>query len=746
MNIYKLLKLVINHSISYTLLSIQKHNHVFRLKKPKLLSYLVNQDIYRSILDNSISLTVEKKVKNFYLSKKEKTNSKKLDVLEAKKSKLSQRKKIRRRGEDIDELNDESRGHLDIGNSISESFVKTRRNVKARKNLKSNNLIDSRNKLSHIYSEKGEKQRINENKEIAFDSLLTIQELANKLSIPSSEIAKWLFLQGFAVTINQVVDLSVANLVAQHYGFTVLDKLLENTCTQNSGINTESNYNSDSLEARSPIITVFGHVDHGKTTLLDSIRRTKTVHLEVGGITQSIGTYELMLDQQSSVNKLIFLDTPGHEAFRGMRARSAEVTDIAVLVVSADDGLKPQTIEAINHIKFRKIPFIVVINKIDKSESNVIKVKEELAQFNVYGKDYGGEISIIEISALRGYNIDLVTSELIKMAENQDLKSDPNQTVSGTILEAHLDKHKGAIAKVLIHNGTLHIGDIIIAENTYAKIKVIINAQKQKVKLIKSVSIVEIWGFVEVPIIGSKFMLVADEKKAKSIILKHDNRNNDYTLLNTRVKSDLYKKQVKRISIILKADQQGSLEAILNCFSNISQEKVQINILSAESGEISGKDIKLASTSSSIIIGFNVNLSANIHNTVEQNKVIIKSFNVIYDLVNYVKNYMLSLTQIEYEKELSGKAIVKTVFTINRGSVAGCFVLEGKLKNKAYITVYRKKEVVYNGLLDSLKRLKENVNEVYAKDECGVLCNTYNTWQESDQIECYEFKPKEKSL
>ena len=629
MNIYKLFKLVINHSISDLHLSIQKHNHIFRLKNPKLLSHLVNQNLYHSILDNNISLTVEKKVKNFYLSKKEKTNSKKLDLLKTKKNKLSQKKKVRSKIEDIDELNDGSRSTLDISNSISKSFIKTRRDVKARKNLRSNNLIDSKNNFSHIFSQKEKKQRINENKEIAFESLLTVQELANKLSISSSEITKWLFLQGFAVTINQVVDLSIANLVAKHYGFIVLDKSLKNTFTQKSRINTESDCNSDSIETRSPIVTVFGHVDHGKTTLLDAIIRTNTVHSEVGGITQSIGTYELTLDKQSSINKLIFLDTPGHEAFRGMRARGAEVTDIAILVVSADDGLKSQTIEAINHIKSRNIPFIVVINKIDKLESNVIKVKEELAQFNVHGKDYGGEISIIEISALRGYNIDFVTSELIKIAENQNLKSDPNQIVSGTILESHLDKHKGAIAKVLIHNGTLHIGDIIIAENTYAKIKVIINAQQQRVKLIKSVSIVEIWGFVEVPIIGSKFTLVSDEKKARSIILEYDDRNNDYTLLNTRIKSDRYKEKVKRINIILKADQQGSLEAILNCFSNISQEKVQINILSAESGEISGKDIKLASTSNSIIIGFNVNLSAHIRNTVEQNKIIIKSFNII---------------------------------------------------------------------------------------------------------------------
>lgn len=746
MNIYKLLKLVIKHSVSDLYLSIQRYNHIFRLKSPKLLSHLVNQDIYHSMLDENISLTVRKKVKNFYLSKKEKTNSKKLDLLEIKKNKLSQKKKVRNKIEDIDELNDESRGTPDIDNSISKSFIKTLRSVKTRKSLRNDNLIDSKNNLSCLYSEREKKQRINENKEIVFDSLLTVQELANKLSISSSEIAKWLFLQGFAVTINQVVDLSVANLVAKHYGFIVLDKSLKSAWTHKSRINTETDYNSDSIEIRSPIITVFGHVNHGKTTLLDSIRRTSTVHSEAGGITQSIGTYELMLDQQSSINKLIFLDTPGHEAFGGMRTRGAEVTDIAILVVSADDGLKPQTIESINHIKSRNIPFIVVINKIDKLESNVMKVKEELAQFNVHGKDYGGEISIIEISALRGYNIDLVTSELIKMAETQNLKSDPNQIVSGTILESHLDKHKGAIAKVLIRNGTLHIGDIIIAGNTYAKTKVIINAQQQRVRLIKSVSIVEIWGFVSVPIIGSKFTFVSDEKKARSIILKYDDHNNEYALLNTRIKSDRYREKVKQVNIILKVDQQGSLEAILNCFSNISQKKVQINILSAESGEISGKDIKLASTSNSIIIGFNVNLSANIRNAVEQNKIIIKSFNIIYDLVNYVKGYMLSFTEIEYKKELLGKAIVKTVFAINRGLAAGCFVLEGKLKNKAQITIYRNKEVVYNGLLDSLKRLKENVNEVYAKDECGVFCNTYNTWQESDQIECYEFKPKEKSL
>ena len=738
MHIYKISKLVFNNNLLNLYLSVEKRNNIFRLENPKLIYSFTTNSFYESVLDhNSDPLLINKKTKNIYLSKSEKRNKihyKNVDLLETRKNKLNNKKKVRDKFEIIDELNNSSKSISDNVNTNVKSFIKMPRNVK--------------NKKNYIVSKKSNqetKESVNTNKEIVFNSSLTVEELANKLSMPSLEITKWLFLQGFSLTVNQVIDLSIAKLVAKHYGFTITSNYVKDINNSSLELN-KFDYNNYSGQSRCPVITVFGHVDHGKTTLLDAIRKTSVVNSEVGGITQSIGIYELLLSNPSCVDKLIFLDTPGHEAFIGMRARGAEVTDIAILVVAADDILQTQTIEAINHIRSRNIPFIVVINKIDKLEANTIKLREELAKFNIIDINLGGTTSIIEVSALKGHNLDSVISALIQISEKQNLKSDPKQNPSGTILESYLDKQKGPIAKALVQNGTLYVGNVIVAKNTYAKVKVIVNAQHKKVKSIKSLSLAEIWGFISVPIVGSQFILVSDEKKAKSLSLQCNNSSNHSLLLNTRTKSNYHQENIKKINLILKADKLGSIEAVLKGLSDISQEKIQINVLYAESGEISGKDIKLASTIDSIVLGFNVNVSTNIRNTIDKSKITIKNFTVIYNLIDFVENYMLNLTEVEYEKDLLGKAVVETIFPLNKGFVAGCSVLEGKLKKKSYISVHRKQKVIYNGLLDSLKRLKDDVDEVLAKQQCGVMCKQYNAWKEQDEIECYELKPKNKSL
>jgi len=672
--------------------------------------------------------------------KKNKNNIQLLDPLEIKKNKLKQKKKNRSKiNLEHDEVVLNKNQNMKVDSETLAMSLMRPHNPNKQKKRKRFKIESSVDQLS-LSKPVAEKEKFNiSNKEIVLDNPLTIQELSEKLKIPVAEIITWLFLKGISVTINQVVDTFIATEVAKNYDFKVLG-------AQNNYKNQISIQTNEGIK-RAPIITLFGHVDHGKTTLLDKIRKTNLVNQEAGGITQTIAGYEVEWKENDHLKKLIFLDTPGHEAFAGMRLRGAQVTDLAVLVVAADDGLKPQTLEAIDYIINKKLPFIVAINKIDKDSSNIDKVKRELAEHDIIGQDLGGNISIVEISALTGYNIDKLLSNLCILSDLKDLRSDPSKPAEGTILEAHLDKQKGAVANILIQNGTLRVGDIIISDNISGKVKVIIDNNRKKINNVQSTSIVEIWGFSSVPNAGSNIKVLKDEKTAKQIISEYVYNNESITkTLNSRVTLDSYinKSIPKQVNLILKTDTQGSI--IINAFAQIPQEKVQINILSANSGQIADKDIELALTSNSIVLGFNVSLSSNIRNTVEQSGVLIKEFNVIYDLLNYIQEYMLNFVNPEYDKLVIGNATVQTVFSINKGSVAGCLVNSGKLKKQAYITIYRNKIVVYDGILSSLKHLKDDVDEVHALNECGVMCSNYHLWEKKDFIEAYELNQKERTL
>lgn len=587
------------------------------------------------------------------------------------------------------------------------------------------------------------------NKVININSHLTIQELALKLNISEASIITWLFLQGISVTINQVVDMSIATKVARHYNFTVshYSSNQQYSSSKDQDINTDNRSLHTSIK-RAPVVTVFGHVDHGKTTLLDCIRKTNLVHHEPGGITQSIKGYEVNL---SSGENLILLDTPGHEAFTSMRSRSADVTDIALLLVAADDGLKPQTIEAINYIMSRKIPFIVAINKIDKQFIDLDKITSQLANYKIIDTKWGGENTIIHISALTGMHIDILLSSICRMSNQLNLKTNLNDLADGTVIESYLNIQTGPVAIVIIKNGTLSLGDIIISGNTSGRIKWIIDSYGSKVSTINSSAIVQICGFSELPQAGSKFYAVEDEKIAKNII------NNNYdinyiqptvNILNTRVTLENYNNtlNIKKINIIAKADKQGSLEAILNAFAKIPQNKVQIHMIASSTGSISDTDISLANMSQSFILGFNLNINLNIRSTAQKYNVIIREFNIIYDLLDYVKQCMLDLIIPEYSKVHIGRAIIRNIFCISKGSVAGCFVESGILKKGAYASIYRNHILIHEGLLTSLKRLKENVSEVLAGNECGVMCADYNLWRDSDVIEVFDMVPQEKVL
>lgn len=746
-NNYKFVRFLLCDKFSSPCLNLGGHESILCLQNPKILYNPIDEHTSIIGMTEKVQPSLSNAANGLYITKNEKKNklnSRVADGSENKKNKPKQKKKVRRKI-DLDE-------HLEINDSKPVSLVKLPKNIRHRKDVKNKLLKDikSYNSADNDDMELKAITSISDlgSREVFFDKLLTVEELSVQLNIHSSEIIKWLFLQGVSVTINQCLDVSVLNLVARHYGFTVTDK--SNYNSQNALDSVDYELKDNVGELRAPIVTIFGHIDHGKTTLLHSIRKTDVISSEAGNITQSIGAYEVCISENNKINKLIFLDTPGHEDFVGMRTRGAQITDLAILVVAADDGLKQQTIEAINHIKTHRLPFVVAVNKIDKLEANITKVKKQLSEFDIIGEDWGGTVPIVEISAINGKNIDLLLSALLVLFEIQELRTDPLCDAEGTILESHLDRQKGPIASVLVQSGTLSIGNIIVAGNVYGKVKTIVNSCGSKVKFIKPTSVAELWGFSDIPNIGATFKVVANEKKAKSFIAQYKKLNDSRELLNSRVSLDVVnansKKRVKQVNIILKTDTQGSIEAIMYSLAKVPQEKVQINILSVGVGEISRKDIELATMASASILVFNLNMSSTIRTTIERSNVIFKIFDVIYDLVDYLKEYMLNFVDTEYQRQALGQAEVKTVFPINRGIAAGCFVLEGKLKKNAYITVTRGTIVVFDGILNSLKRLKDDVEEVTAQYECGIVCQEYHAWQKGDKIESYCLEPLEKKL
>ena len=741
-NYYKFVEFFQTYLGSSCCRSLDKYESTLYLSSPRILfnlnqsDSLVNHNEQVSFLSVNNGNTVRIITKS---DKKSKSNNKLLDILETKKNK--QKKKTRTKIHLSEDFSN-SRHDLDLNNYHEMTLVRSRKSVKQKKHPKST----SKDLNVVLFSEESMEDKV-----IVFNQLITIQDLSQKMRIPSAEIIKFLFLQGISVTINQFIDVSVCQLVAEHYNFKLLEEKNYNVCSE-SFDEQEKYIESKTSDLREPVITMFGHVDHGKTTLLKTLINNSSINSEAGNITQSIGAYEVELNAKYKFGKLIFLDTPGHEAFIGMRRRSAQVTDLAILVVAADDGLKLQTIEAINHIKEYSIPFVVALNKIDKINANVKKVKEQLAKYNIISDDWGGSVPIIEVSATTGKNISTILKSVLRLFNSKSYITFDSKVVEGFILDSSLDSKKGPKAHVILRRGILSVGDILVADNTYAKVKAIMNSKKQSVLSISSVSVAEILGFSVVPKIGILFQSVANEKLAKSYVAKCQ-KYQDMPILEQRLNNRITlhavrggKKIVKQVNVILKADTQGSIEAIISILAQIPQEKVQINILFAGASEVSDKDIELAYTSNSIILAFN--LSANICNRYsnENPNLIIKRSNIIYDLVNYIHNYMLTFVEVVYTKEVLGKARVKTVFGINKGSVAGCLVLDGKLKKDAFITVHRKQEIVYEGKLNSLKRLKEDVEEVVMNHECGVMCYNYHLWHENDEINAYQLKPEKKTL
>lgn len=711
---------------------------------PKILESHINTLSLNNnpLINTDSSFIDQENVRNPLINKFDKKNknyTKVEDIIDVKKNKNKLSKKNRKT---ID-LNNSQR----LINSNTAILNEDGLNLEIIKTPK----LKKKNKLKNIDTNNNIKSGIGETNIILINKPLSIEELSIKLKIPAPEIITYLFLKGISVTINQVVDLEIIKEVASKYNVQISN--YQETKTEIVNFNRNSNLLNQKYN-RPPIITIFGHVDHGKTTLLDSILKTNLVSQEYGGITQSITGYEIDWLYNQSLCKLVFVDTPGHDSFVSMRSRGAQITDIALLVVAADDGLQPQTIESINHILSRNLPYIVIINKIDKNNTNTLKIKEELALYNIMDKHWGGDAIILEVSALHNKNIDILLSAICEMSIAQNLQADMSKLAVGIILETYLSKNKGIVANVVVKNGILKLGDYIVAGTRYCKVKNLFNYANQSIKQASPSSIVQVLGFSDMPIAGTFFENFTIEKDAKIKVSANTNMgkqeifDNSLNLLNRRVTLDICENnsKVKQLNLILKTDTQGSVEAILHAFSQISQDKVQLNVLIASSGNISNNDCDLAHASNALILGFNINIRPNIIQRIKKFKIEVNTFNIIYDLLDYIKDEMMSLIEPEFEKVFIGRAIVQTVFNINKGIVAGCLVNQGKLTKNAHLNIYRDKILVSTCKLDSLKRMKEDVLEVNVDIECGVMSNTYNLWKDNDTIEAYQLSEKPKSL
>lgn len=562
----------------------------------------------------------------------------------------------------------------------------------------------------------------------------TVKDFAELLGIKVADVIKKFMELGYMATINQPIDMDVAVLVADSYGIKV-----EPVTPENIDILDEEEEREENLVPRPPVVTIMGHVDHGKTSLLDAIRKTKVTETEAGGITQHIGAYKVSLQGR----EITFLDTPGHEAFTALRARGAKVTDIVVLVVAADDGVMPQTIEAINHAKAANVPIVVAVNKIDKENANPAKVRNELAEHGVVSEEWGGQNIFVEVSAKKRIGIENLLEMILLQAEVMELKANPNRLAKGTIIEAKLDKGRGPVATVLIEKGTLRNGDAFVAGTTSGKVRFLIDDTGKRISEAGPSTPVEVIGFSEVPNAGDVFICVEDERKARQIALARQQRQRLAEVVRHKklTLDELYAKikegQIKELNIIIKADVQGSVEAIKEALERITHPEVKVKVIHASVGGINETDVNLAAASNAILIGFNVRPEPKAMVTAEKEGVDIRFYNVIYDAVDDVKKALEGLLEPTLKEKVIGRAEVRKTYNISwLGTVAGCYVLEGTIQRSSDgIRVIRDNIVVYQGKISSLKVLKDDVREVQKGHECGILIENFNDVKVGDILE-----------
>ena len=585
---------------------------------------------------------------------------------------------------------------------------------------------------------------------ITVEGALTVQQLAESLGKPATEVIMKLMKMGTMASLNQEVSFEVASQVASEYGFTLeVGGQEENSEEEIEALMEIEEDREEDLKPRPPVVTVMGHVDHGKTSLLDAIRSTHVTNSEAGGITQHIGASEVSINGQ----KIVFLDTPGHEAFTAMRARGAQVTDIAILVVAADDGIMPQTIEALNHAKAAGVPLIVAINKIDKPSANPDKVKQELSEQGLLVEDWGGDVIAVPVSARQKTGIDTLLEMILLVAEMEELKANPDKRAVGTVVEAELDKGRGPVATVLVQGGTLKVGDPIVCGLASGKVRAMINSKGKRVKTAGPSTAVEILGLSEVPQGGDQFVAVPSDKVARNIAEKRQQIAREEMLkANQRMSLDQFfdqmnEGQVKDLNVIIKADVQGSVQAVKQSFEKLSNDEVGVRVIHGGVGAINESDVTLAAASNAIIIGFNVRPVPSAESLAEKESVDVRSYTIIYKAIEDIQAAMSGMLDPEYRDEDTGKAEIREVYKISGvGTVSGCYVTSGKIYRNGKVRIVRDGIIIHEGEIQALKRFKDDVKEVNNGYECGMSFVNYNDIKVGDIVEAYITKEIERKL
>ncbi|MFB5759682.1 translation initiation factor IF-2 [Paenibacillus medicaginis] len=581
-------------------------------------------------------------------------------------------------------------------------------------------------------------------KKIIVRGEMTVGETAKLLHKDASEVIKKLIMLGTMATINQELDMDTILLLAGDFGVEVEVKI---PVEEDRFETTEENDEPESLTTRPPVVTIMGHVDHGKTTLLDAIRSTNVIGGEAGGITQHIGAYQVEINSK----KITFLDTPGHEAFTAMRARGAQVTDMTIIVVAADDGVMPQTVEAINHAKAAGLPIIVAVNKIDKPDANPDKVKQELTEYELVPEEWGGDTIFVNVSAKQKMGLEDLLEMILLVAEVNEYKANPDKRARGTIIEAELDKGRGSVARILVQNGTLKVGDAFVAGNCFGRVRAMVNDKGRRLKEAGPSTPVEITGLTEVPLAGDPFMVFEDERKARAIAEKRATTQRQSELgSNTRVTlDDLFQHikdgEMKDLNVIIKGDVQGSVEALKGSLNKIEVEGVRVKIIHSSVGAINESDIILAAASNAIVIGFNVRPDNQAKATADSEKVDIRLHRVIYNVIEEIEQAMKGMLDPIYKENIIGHAEVRNVFKVSKvGTIAGCMITSGKISRNAEARLIRDGIVIFEGKIDSLKRFKDDAKEVAQGYECGITLDGYNDVKENDVIEAFVMETVER--
>ena len=581
-------------------------------------------------------------------------------------------------------------------------------------------------------------------KEVEISMPATVRDLSALFGIPAAQLIKALMQEGIMATVNRNVDRDTAVLLADKFGISVKESAPPAVDPMEDIEDAE-----EDLRERPPVVTIMGHVDHGKTTLLDAIRETKVAAQEAGGITQHIGAYQVEIDGR----KITFLDTPGHEAFTAMRSRGAQVTDIAVLVVAADDGVMPQTVEAINHAKAADVPIIVAVNKCDRENANPDRVKQELTEHGLIPEEWGGDTICVNISALRRENLDELLEMILLVAEMRELKANPNRPGRGNVIEAELDRGRGPVATVLVRKGTVRVGDSIVSGEVYGRVRAMMNHLGQRVEEAGPSTPVEILGFNDVPQAGDVMVVVEDEKTARQVAEARAAEIREVELRKTgpvtldELFSQISAGKIKELNVIIKADVQGSVEAMSQSLQKLSNEEVRINVIHGGVGAVSETDVNFAAASNAVIIGFNVRPDASARKAAEREEVDIRLYRVIYDAIEDVKAALEGMLEPDYKEVILGQAEVRQTFRVpGVGTVAGSYVIDGKIARNAEVRVLRDNIVIHEGRISSLRRFKDDVREVATNYECGIGIERFNDIKEGDIIEAFVMEPVARKL